>query len=304
MTITQESELTIFFADIVGSVQLYDSMGNARAHALILSCLNQMTATIGHYGGRVVEVIGDEVMAVFSTADSAFVAACEIQRRLMQNDNENRLGVRIGFHCGLTAVSNNHPYGDTVNIAARMVNLAKSGQILVNQQTLACLSKLNKNQVRFLNSVFLKGKRDPYMIYEVLWEVCEQTMIATAQVESHSNRRCTEYSLCLYYRGRKILINEASGELLIGRGQQCSLNVNTDTASRIHTTVNCHNGKIVLKDQSTNGTFIRTLPGNRSTDGLELFIHREEWVSDSSGIFSLGKPIRDGAADLVQFQIS
>jgi len=303
VTESQVLDLTIFFGDVAGSVELYDAMGDERAHALILSCLNQMTSTIERFGGRVVEVIGDEVMAEFTDTNYALEAACEVQHNLAVT-NEHQLGVRIGFHSGQTAVADGHPYGDTVNIAARMVNLAKSGQVLINHQTVEYLSEENQQRLRFMDRMFLKGKKEPYMVHEVLWEESDRTMVVTSKAEGNVNRRRNETSICLSYRDREILVNEASGELVIGRGKQCGLIIHAEAASRIHATVNCRNGKIIIKDQSTNGTFVRTLDGKRSADGLDIFLHHEEWISDAIGVLSLGEAIVEGATDLVHFRFS
>lgn len=295
--------MTVFFGDVAGSVELYDTLGDERAHEKILSCLGEMTAMIESHGGRVVEVIGDEVMAVFGSADSALEAACGIQRRLMVT-NEYQLGVRVGFHSGPTAMTDGHPYGDTVNVAARMVNIAKSGQIMISHLAQESVSEHNQSRVRFVDRVYIKGKKAPYSIHEVIWDNSEHTLVVTPNVEGYANRRRNEVGLILTYRETSVPLTEASGELILGRGKQCGLVVSSDAASRVHATVSCRNGKIIVRDQSTNGTYIRTLQGKRSADGLDLFIHHEEWVSDGVGVMSLGETITEQSPDLVHFRFS
>lgn len=297
-----KSHMTIFFVDVAGSVELYDSLGDVLAHDKIVECLSHMSSVIEHHGGRVVEIIGDEIMAAFDDPNQAFEAATQIQQSLME-ETGSKLGVRIGFHCGLTAVTKGHPYGDTVNVAARMVNLAKSSQIITNHQVVDYLSEVNTVRIRYVDRVFIKGKPDPYTIHEVVWDESECTMVLTLPKSSYINRRRTESSLYLKYREQEMHLTQSSGEVVVGRGQRCGLVVNSGAASRFHAVVNWHNGKIVLKDQSTNGTYIRTLTGSRSTDGIDLFIHREEWVSDSVGIFSLGEEISEDDPNLIYFRV-
>ena len=291
------------FADVAGSVGLYDAIGDSPAHQKIVECLNQMTAVIKQFRGRVVEIIGDEIMAAFPLPVDAFEASCEIQNRLMQG-GDSKLGVRVGFHCGLTAETDGHPYGDTVNIAARMVNLAKSGQIVINHETLTRLSDIQQARVRYVDRVFLKGKKRPYTVHEVLWEeAAEYTMVVKPHSIGYTNRRHTESSLFLRYGDEERQITEAVGELTLGRGQRCDLIICAGAASRLHGTVSYHKGKMVFKDQSTNGTFIRTVEGKRSADGLDLFVHHEEWVSDSDGMLSLGEPVTEGTPHLLYFRM-
>ncbi|MGR9106679.1 MAG: adenylate/guanylate cyclase domain-containing protein [Gammaproteobacteria bacterium] len=297
-----KSLMTIFFVDVAGSVELYDSIGDILAHEKIVGCLNHMSSLIEKQGGRVVEIIGDEIMAAFTDPDQAFDAAMQIQKSLA-DESESRLGVRIGFHSGPTAVTEGHPFGDTVNVAARMVNLAKSSQIITNHHTVEELSEFNRARLRTVDKVFIKGKPDPYTIHEVVWDESECTMVLTLPQSGFVNRRRSEASLSLKYKGRTLYLGEASGEVVIGRGQRCGLIVDSGAASRMHAVVACRNGMMVIKDQSTNGTFIRTFAGKRATDGIELFIHHEEWMADATGVFSLGAAITKDDPNLIYFRI-
>ncbi len=296
------SEMTVFFADVAGSVQLYDAIGDLRAHEKVVACLNDMTEIVERCDGRVIEIIGDELMSVFTRPDSAFDAACEIQRGFFKQ-GESQLGVRIGFHFGVTALKDEHPYGDTVNVAARMVNRSKSGQIITNNQTREHLTKLNQARMRYVDRVYIKGKKEPYDLHEVVWDESESTVVLEARNTDYKNRRSSDLSLFLGYAGQEIRLTEASGELVLGRGPRSGLVVYSNAASRLHGVMNCQNGKMVYKDQSTNGTYIRTLKGKRSADGQDTFVHYEEWVSDGSGMLSLGEPLIDDNPNLVYFRI-
>lgn len=295
--------MMVLFADVAGSVQLYDAIGDFQAHQKVVECLNHMTAVVEKYRGRVVEIIGDELMSVFTEPDSAFDAACEIQKSLAKN-SESQLGVRIGFHFGQTAeTEDGHPYGDTVNVAARMVSMAKSGQIITNHLTREYLKTPNKLHMRYIDRVFIKGKKTPYELHEVVWDERESTILLGANNANYINRRSTELSLLLTYAGKQIHLTEASGELILGRGSRCGLVVCSNAASRLHGMLSCQNGKIVYKDQSTNGTYIRTSKGKRFADGQDIFIHYEQWVSDGRGMMSLGEPFSDNNSNCVHFRI-
>ena len=71
----QSSEAAVLFADVSGSTKLYETAGNAVAHAAVESCVNLMREKTLAAKGRVIKTIGDEVMSAFNSADDAADAA-------------------------------------------------------------------------------------------------------------------------------------------------------------------------------------------------------------------------------------
>ena len=160
MSTAEAKEMTVLFADIAGSMELYSALGDVKAHNMVLRCLERMTFLVEKNQGRVTNTIGDEIMCAFEKAACALKAACEIQMAL-QSEYHHELNVRIGIHSGPTRMNNDHPFGDTVNIAARVVALAKAGQIMLSEQTCGRLSDADRSRTRHFNNVYIKGKRDP-----------------------------------------------------------------------------------------------------------------------------------------------
>lgn len=88
--------------------------------------------------GRVVDMAGDSVLAVFSTAMGAVKAALAVQGALAEHaesaSRDRRLHFRIGVHLGdLFEKSDGTVYGDGVNIAARLQGLAEPGGVAVSE---------------------------------------------------------------------------------------------------------------------------------------------------------------------------
>ena len=88
-------------------------------------------------GGRVVDMAGDSILAVFELATAAVSAALAIQDRLNTDAEavaeERRLRFRIGVHIGeIAEKSDGTVYGDGVNIAARLEGLAEPGGVVVS----------------------------------------------------------------------------------------------------------------------------------------------------------------------------
>ena len=231
-------EMTILFADVAGSIELYTTLGDVQAHQLIVHRLRSMAACIERHQGRVVETIGDEIMCAFADPDCALSAACEIQECL-QRDRREELDVRVGMHSGAASVANGRPFGDTVNVAARVVELAKAGQIMLSDQVRRRLSERAKLRTRFFSDVYIKGKRRPYTIHQALWDLDDHTLMVDSDLAKPIERRHPLYLLSLRYRDAETRVEEGS-ELLLGRGEQCGLRINSETASRIHAIVKCH----------------------------------------------------------------
>ena len=116
----QASEAAVLFADVSGSTKLYETAGNAVAHAAVESCVNLMRQKTQAAKGRVIKTIGDEVMSAFSSADDAADAAIEMQLAISELPpvGNTTLGIRIGFNYGPVVERDGDVFGDAVNLAS------------------------------------------------------------------------------------------------------------------------------------------------------------------------------------------
>jgi adenylate cyclase len=88
--------------------------------------------------GRVIDMAGDSVLAVFETATGAVSAALAIQKEVNASGEcapeDRRMRFRIGVHLGdVIEKADGTVYGDGVNIAARLEGLAEPGGITVSE---------------------------------------------------------------------------------------------------------------------------------------------------------------------------
>jgi adenylate cyclase len=87
--------------------------------------------------GRVIDMAGDSVLAVFGTAAGAVTAALAVQTRINAladaEPEDRRMRFRIGIHLGdVIEKADGTVYGDGVNIAARLEGLAEPGGVTVS----------------------------------------------------------------------------------------------------------------------------------------------------------------------------
>ena len=132
------TSLTFLFTDIKGSTELYERVGDLLAFDLVREHFRVLNEIVAAEAGAVVKTNGDAVMATFPTPDRAVAAALRM-REAMNALNAARGGedllLKIGIHEGpcLAVVLNDRQdyFGQTVNIASRVQELAASRAIYV-----------------------------------------------------------------------------------------------------------------------------------------------------------------------------
>jgi len=292
----QAGQATVLFADISGSTKLYESEGDKVAMEAIAHCLVQLRQRVETAGGRVVKTIGDEIMAVFAGPDAAANAAGGMQAAIeaLPAVGLTRLGVRIGFHCGPVIQSDNDVFGDTVNLAARLVEQAGRGQVLMSRETANQLGPVFRSFKRPLYAIHVKGKAEDVMLCELIWRHSDDMTMSVGGAAPAVQAPHATSLLRLKYGALEVTCGREQAAVTMGRGLDCSLVIATDRASRKHCTIEQRRDKFYLADQSTNGTYVS------SDGGPEILLRREELRLGAHGWISLGQPCAE-AAEAVEF---
>ena len=288
-------EMAVLFADVCGSTQLYDVLGDLAAHALINKCLAVIRLATEAHAGRVVKTIGDEIMAVFPGPEEAALAASEMQSLMagLPASGTFRAAIRVGFNYGpvLERGPDGDVFGDVVNVAARLAGLAKSGQILVPETTAARFPVALWNSTRSLDTIEMKGKATDIRVVEILW----QDNSDATMVVSRGKLAPTRSTLRLLYKGRLLILGDSLNKATMGRDAQSDIVVETLTASRSHARIVKRRERFILVDQSTNGSYI-TISGEP-----EVRIIREELALPTSGCISLGQSSQADRENVIEF---
>jgi adenylate cyclase len=282
----------VLFADVSGSTKLYDTVGDAAAHQAIELCLRLFSALTTQHGGRVVKTIGDEVMAVFPDASHAGAAARDIQLGMteMAPVGKVRLGVRIGMHQGPVVEKAGDLFGDTVNLAARLTEMASRGQIITSLDTVNLLTPLQKMDCRQLYSIPVKGKEREVPICELMWTDTDDATQVVAQRASTDAGN----ALRLIYRSRVVTLGGDKKTVVLGRDSTADLVIPDRMASRAHCEIEQRQDKFVLADRSANGTYL-SIDGDR-----EIVLRREEAMLRGHGFIALGQS-RATATEFVEY---
>ena len=289
----------VLFADISGSTQLYDTMGDTQALETIGTCISVVSQAVTDNSGSVIKTIGDEVLATFPVSETAILAAASIVQAVGQAFQEGgpKVEVSIGLHFGQVLVEEGDVFGDTVNIASRLVKLANPGQVLTSQATVEKLPEELSTKTRAIGTFPMKGKRDVMRVYEILlFEGQHDPELTMAPGKGGIIQRVDVY-LLLRYGDKEVTLHEEGQSVMLGRDPGHELSVDSKLASRNHAQIEYSNGKFVLSDHSTNGTFVLT--GEDET----IHLHRETFLLQGSGQISLGEDFAENPAELVQFYL-
>ncbi len=286
---------TVLFADVSNSTRLYETAGDAAALAAITGVLVAMRQATEAAGGRVIKTIGDEVLALFATPDAAVAAAAEMQAKAetLPEVAGTKIGLRIGFHYGAVLQQDDDVFGDTVNLAARLVAQAQKSEIITTAETASLLAPVFRSMVRQLHAISVKGKAEEVELAEILWR---SDINATTFMHNPVKppKAPAGQLVRLRYRGREVVRRRDGDAVVIGRDAGCGLVIEDERASRQHCTVERRGDKFVLKDHSTNGTYV-TVEGD-----TEVLPQREELTLRKHGWIAFGQP-RTSAREVAEF---
>lgn len=134
--------LTIFFSDLVGSTRLQTELGNLQAAKLVLKHYTIVRDVLSRFDGREIKTAGDSMLIVFAAPSEAVKFALHAQRAMRAEAEQDAWlpAMRAGVHQGQVVLERRDSgegvvdvYGLQVSTAARIMDLAAGGQILLSR---------------------------------------------------------------------------------------------------------------------------------------------------------------------------
>lgn len=120
------------FADLVGFTALSQQLDSGALAAVVDRFESVAYATVAEHGGRVVKMIGDEVM--FTVENPVAAAHCALDLAESYHDADDLSDVRVGVAYGMVIDREGDLFGPPVNLASRMTSIAYPGSVLVDEQ--------------------------------------------------------------------------------------------------------------------------------------------------------------------------
>lgn len=298
MTASQH-KLVVMFADVSGSAGLFERLGDTEAMHAVERCIKRMKRSIDGYRGRTAQVVGDELLAVFETAEDACQAAIDMQQRIADLPPVSglKLTIRIGIHIGQVTQEGEKFTGEVVTNAARIAGIARRDQILASSALTAELPESGVVSIRPMPELgTIPENGSSLNLLQIHWTTHEvggghhHSTLGPASPPPSVER------LCVRYHGKAFLLDEKTPALSLGRDLGNKLVIEDRKASRQHARIEKRADGYFLVDTSTNGCFV-TISGRQ-----EIMVRRHELALEGSGRICFGGSGNDPSSDGADFE--
>jgi class 3 adenylate cyclase len=295
-------ERAILFADLRGSTALYLKLGNSEAATVVTHSLALLGQIVAKGGGRVVKTLGDGLMAVFDDAERAVETATSLHdslERIAPVDGvvmpAAAIKLKVAIAWGEMVEVDGDCFGDAVNVAARLLDLAGDNETLTTGPLLDMLPSDQHEHFRSIDKLHLRGRKEPVPVLRMDGKRFGDTMttvIMDAPVSDMPD------GIRLHSHSMERVFSTASMPLVLGRSPQASFCVSDSRVSRSHARIESHSGHIYLSDLSYNGTHVKF-----DHDEQVLTLRRGTCTLHGSGVISLGAPPSDPTSTCIHFEV-
>ena len=153
------AELTVVFTDLEGFTRYTERSGDDAAIALLADHHRTVGPIVRSRGGRVVKRLGDGLMLSFPSPEAGVLAALELVPTA-----PDPLRLRAGVHHGEAVVTRDDVIGHVVNVAARVAESAKGGQVVVTASVRDELKGLSTVEFSRARRRTFKGVDEPIAV--------------------------------------------------------------------------------------------------------------------------------------------
>ena len=294
---------TVVFADLVGSTGIFERLGDETAGRFVTQLTTALSKTFEQHNGRVVKLLGDGIFTVFQTEKDAVASCIAIQNRLKEQPvypggTGNPVQMQMGVESGEVVEIEGDCYGDAVNSAARLADLAGAEQILTTSRVREALPADLQAKLRSLGPMYLRGKQEVTEVFRADWHEgvagdSEATVMGVSMFKAGK-----EGVLEITQGGTTLRLEPHGEKLSIGRSITASLTVNDGRVSRVHCTAGWRGGHFVLEDGSSFGTWVYF--GNQAEP---VVLRRTECYLVGQGKISLGCEREAEDAPIIEFNV-
>jgi hypothetical protein len=302
--------VTIVRGEIVGGVRLASRLGVKESEHTIARCLKRLERSSEGFRGRILGAPQNgRVSFVFPSSEEACLAAIEMQRRAV--DIPSVAGIKISIRIALLSATSEEKA--TYNIG-KLLEFSLPNQILCDRKTLLEVAANVGLKVRDLHQQldFADGAA-PAQIMELVWHEGEEDLPATltstallAQefmssgdgggIQTNVSGIHVQTRLRVCHGDKKIILDEKTPFITLGREYHNDIVVNDSRVSRQHARIERKAGHYCLVDLSTNGTFVT------HTNTPEIFLRKDSLPLREAGIMCLGASSHDQKAEKLRFE--
>ncbi len=275
----QTKHLTILFADISKSSVIYERLGDQAAQEIVGTILNRLTDLTVKFEGKVIKTVGDAIISTFPSTDDSIEAAKSMQLAMSDDCTPLQINIHIGIHHGPVVIDNEDIFGDAVNVASRVVDYANPRQIVATRAAVKNLPEDSSHFTKYITKITAKNISGELELFEIIYEDQNTTMVIDCRELSKAIRS----SLYLMRGDHLIVVDVQKPVVSIGREDFNDITIQYSWISRTHAYIENQNGVFMIKDKSTNGTFIYP------QDADPIYVNKGEHPLSGKGLIIFGR---------------
>jgi class 3 adenylate cyclase/tetratricopeptide (TPR) repeat protein len=182
----ERKHVTVLFSDLTGYTAMSEKLDPEEVKEITSRIFSEISKIVGKYDGFIEKYAGDAVLAIFGIPkahEDDPIRAVRVAREIhelvdaISPEVESKIGQPISMHTGINTGlvvtgevdmerGTHGVVGDTINLASRLSNLAKPGEILIDADT--CLQAEGHFTCEYSETTTVKGKSVPVQVHKVL----------------------------------------------------------------------------------------------------------------------------------------
>jgi len=221
-----------------------------------------------------------------------------VQRaRRQSNPSMLALRLQVALARGEVVELNGDCFGDAVNVAARLIDHAGDGEILITAEVLAGLHHASKGRFRSLDRISVRGRIEPVHVYRM--DAAPLVSADDTATQFGEPMRSTEPDgMRLIWGDLDRVFDIGAMPIVLGRSVQATYCITDARVSRSHARIDWQGSSFELTDLSYNGTYVRF-----GDSGELLSLKRGSCTLHGSGIIGLGGLPTDEQSPIVRFEV-
>lgn len=163
----------VFFTDIVGSTEFFKLYGDEHGKKMLHNHYNVASSIINRFNGRIIKFIGDSIMAYFKNPFNALKAAINLQQKVQTQNKQSQalpVRIRIGIHYGNVLFEKDDIYGDVVNVASKLTDIAEGDKIYISNELYNQVKDAPFVHFEMIEGTAKKNIPDEFIVYSVSWD--------------------------------------------------------------------------------------------------------------------------------------
>lgn len=291
------ANLSVLFAEILYNRRLHRKLNQAKAQRRIKEFLRNLSGIVYSTNGGFIQAFNDKLLCTFFSADDAVTAAATMHQFAYTSPSfkmadDHAIGLQIRIGTGVVVREGKRLYGEAVAFAEKMKAGEHAFQILLSEATRNCLSRAYADQTRFVGQWPINGSNNRLNVYEFIADVEDETLAAERPSEFGYSQ---ELDLIL---GAIILtVDERCPLCTIGRQAGNDIIMKYPRVSRRHAKIEKRKHKFILKDTSSNGTYVKT--GDFDT----VCIKNDEIQLIGKGVISPGRQASSSSPGAIHYHL-